>query len=209
MASSKMSMKLLVDTKANKVLFAEAGKEFVDFLFTLLSLPVATIIRLLNKNSMVGSLGSLYDSLESLSEAYMQPNKSKDPLLKPILQVSAADFPLLLTENLSMAKKVYMCGSYHRFIADDPRAICPQCKYTLSTEVPYVGPPPARSKLYQRDGGYVKGIVTYMVNDDLAVKPMSTISGIALLRNYNVKEVGVLEEKVVEVTLSEVFTCSI
>ena len=29
----------LIDTKGNKVLFAEAGMDFVDFLFNLLSLP--------------------------------------------------------------------------------------------------------------------------------------------------------------------------
>ncbi|THG00362.1 hypothetical protein TEA_000552 [Camellia sinensis var. sinensis] len=42
MSSSKVSLKLLIDTKAHKVLFAEAGKDFVDFLFNILSLPVGT-----------------------------------------------------------------------------------------------------------------------------------------------------------------------
>ncbi|PQQ12121.1 60S ribosomal protein L23a [Prunus yedoensis var. nudiflora] len=41
----------------------------------------------------------------------------------------------LLNNDESLAKKVYMCRSYHR---DNPRAVCPKCNYTLSTEVPYV-----------------------------------------------------------------------
>ncbi|CAL8126399.1 unnamed protein product [Prunus armeniaca] len=48
--SATVSLKLLIDTKSNKVLFAEASKEVVDFLFTLLSLHVATVTRLLLSN---------------------------------------------------------------------------------------------------------------------------------------------------------------
>ncbi|KAK8510273.1 hypothetical protein V6N13_103865 [Hibiscus sabdariffa] len=56
---SKVSLKLLVDTKRNKVLLAEAGKDFVDFLFNLLSSPPGIAISLLNTNSTAGSLGNL------------------------------------------------------------------------------------------------------------------------------------------------------
>ncbi|KAI6669929.1 hypothetical protein NL676_004814 [Syzygium grande] len=48
-----------------------------------------------------------------------------------------------------------------------------------------------------RSGGFVKVVVTYMVMIDLAVKPMSTISSITLINKLNVKEIGVLEEKLV------------
>ncbi|CAL8126793.1 unnamed protein product [Prunus armeniaca] len=51
--SATVSLKLLIDTKSNKVLFAEASKEVVDFLFTLLSLHVATVTRLLLSNGVV------------------------------------------------------------------------------------------------------------------------------------------------------------
>jgi hypothetical protein len=36
------------------------------------------------------------------------------------------------------------------------------------------------------EGGYVKGLITYMVMDYLEVKPMSTISSITLLTKFNV-----------------------
>lgn len=65
MATNTVSLKLLIDTKGHKVLFAEAGKDFVDFIFTLLALPVGTVIRLLSKDNMVSSLGKLYDSLDT------------------------------------------------------------------------------------------------------------------------------------------------
>ena len=53
------------------------------------------------------------------------------------------------------------------------------------------------------EGGYVSG-VTFMVMDDLVVKPMSPISGITLLKRFNVHEIEDLEEKVVDFGLDEV-----
>ncbi|KAL5786629.1 hypothetical protein ACOSQ2_009021 [Xanthoceras sorbifolium] len=48
-ASSQVKLKLLIDSSNQKVLFAEAGKNFVDSLFNLLSLPVATVVSILKK----------------------------------------------------------------------------------------------------------------------------------------------------------------
>ncbi|CAL2249982.1 unnamed protein product [Prunus armeniaca] len=172
MATNTVSLKLLIDTKGHKVLFAEAGKDFVDFVFTLLALPVGTVIRLLSKDNMA--------------------------------PIGGANVPHLLTNDESLAKKVYMCGSYHRFIADDPRAICPQCKYTLSTEVPYVAAQAITEGSSGGGGGYVKDVVTYMIMDNLEVKPMSTILCIAMLNRFNVKEVGTLQERMVLLGMDDV-----
>ncbi|KAL0003022.1 hypothetical protein SO802_016803 [Lithocarpus litseifolius] len=202
MASSKVSLKLLIDTKRNKVLFAEAGKDFVDFLFNLLSLPVGTVIRLLTKNSMVGSLGNLYGSVETLSETYLQPNQSKDAILKPKTPISGSDLRLLLSADETMIRKMfYMCPSFHRNVTDDPRAACPNCGCYMNTKIPYIAL--AKEASSDDEGGYVKGVVTYMVMDDLVVKPMSTISSIALLQKFSVKEVGALEERVVDLGMDE------
>jgi hypothetical protein len=44
-------LKILVDKQRNKVVFVEATKEFIDTLFSFLSLPLGTIIRLLATNN--------------------------------------------------------------------------------------------------------------------------------------------------------------
>ncbi|CAL2241310.1 unnamed protein product [Prunus armeniaca] len=134
----------------------------------------------------------------------MLPNLNRDTLLKPEAPIGGANVPHLLTNDESLAKMVYMCGSYHRFIADDPRAICPQCKYTLSTEVPYVAAQAITEGSSGGGGGYVKDVVTYMIMDNLEVKPMSTISCIAMLNRFNVKEVGTLEERMVLLGMDDV-----
>ncbi|PQQ12122.1 uncharacterized protein Pyn_27721 [Prunus yedoensis var. nudiflora] len=201
--TTSVSMKLLVDSTRGKVLFAEASKDVVDFLFTLLSLPVGAVIKLLSKDGMVGSLGKLYESVENLDDTYLQPNLNKDMLLEPKATVAGANILPLLTNNVdSNAKKFYTCSYCNsRRISDVHGTPCPNCSRGMSSEMTYVSPAPTVAT--PSEGGYVKGVVTYMVMDDLEVKPMSTISSIAMLNKFNVKEVGALEEKVVNLGMEE------
>ncbi|XVE99476.1 hypothetical protein REPUB_Repub03eG0201300 [Reevesia pubescens] len=207
MASTTVSLKLLVDSTSQQVLFAEAGKDFVDFLFNILSLPVGTLIGLLTKQDMAGSLGNLYDSVENLSETYMQPSAKKDTLLKPIVSNYAANVPLLLPNiQSSTSNSFYSCSygynsSCRMYVTNDPKSICPACSRVMNLNSTYVNPTNKASS--SEEGGYVKGVITYMIMDDLVVRPMSTISCITLINRFNIKDVGVLEEKVVDLGMDE------
>ncbi|KAK8510271.1 hypothetical protein V6N11_000561 [Hibiscus sabdariffa] len=213
--ATTVSLKLLVDTKGQRVLYAEAGKDFVDFLFNILLLPVATVIRLLTKEAMVGSLGNLYRSVENLDDAYVVSKTNKDTLLKPKYSpTSATNVPLLLPNIQSSAKQgFYRCsgvGYYSTrclsFYADDPTATCPSCSRVMNFPATLVKPPnksSTSSSSANDEGGYVKGVVTYTIMDDLTVTQMSTISSIAMLSKFNVKQVDALQEKVVAVGMKE------
>ncbi|KAK8514874.1 hypothetical protein V6N12_001041 [Hibiscus sabdariffa] len=213
--ATTVSLKLLVDTKGQRVLYAEAGKDFVDFLFNILLLPVATVIRLLTREAMVGSLGNLYRSVENLGDAYILPKTNKDTLLKPKYSPSSAtNVPLLLPNIQSSAKqRLYRCsggGGYYStncrlYYANDPTATCPSCSGVMNSPATLVNPPnmASTSSSSANEGGYVKGVVTYTIMDDLTVTPMSTISSIAMLSKFNVKQVDALEEKVVNVGMKE------
>ncbi|MQM21023.1 hypothetical protein Taro_054055, partial [Colocasia esculenta] len=146
--NGELKLKLLVHRGKRKVLFAEADKDVVDFLFSILTLPVGDVVRLLTKRSMVGCLGKLYGSVESLDDAYIEANQSKSQLLNPSVASPAA-----------FSEKAASSGG-----AGGER-------------------------------GFVKGVVTYMVMDDLAVAPMSTVSSITLLNKRGVKDLGSLEER--------------
>ncbi|KAL1544107.1 hypothetical protein AAHA92_21002 [Salvia divinorum] len=210
MANSKVSMKLLIDnSKVRRVLFAEASKDCVDFLFNILSLPVATIIRLLREEGMEGSLPNLYKSLEDLNDTYLLPNQNKDAFLKPVAPVSSSSVPLLALPAAQIQKKFYRCNTCtnngfcnsYNYVSEDPRATCPSCSKVMNLRLSYVDPPAMEAA--SKEGGLVKGVVTYMVMDDLVIKPMSTISSITMLNKFNVKEVGSLEEKVVDLGMNE------
>ncbi|KAK7821157.1 hypothetical protein CFP56_037936 [Quercus suber] len=74
----------------------------------------------------------------------------------------------------------------------------------MSRELRFVDQPSATNRESSSEGGYVKGLVSYMVMDDLEIKPMSIISStITLLNTFNVKEIGALEEKVVNLGMDE------
>jgi hypothetical protein len=209
MASTKVTLKLLVDKKGHRVLFAEADKKFVDFLFSIFTLPVGTVTRLLQKKNMAGCLRSLYESIEDLSDIYIQPDQDKDFLLKPKVAInSGAEVPLLLpsVEQSNTSRKFYRCRNNHYgYVSHDQRAICPACNSAMTSELKYVEYPQSGIKASSSsEGGYVKGVITYMVMDDLDVKPMSTISSITLLTKFNVRDLGAIEEKVVDLGFDEV-----
>ncbi|KAG4181203.1 hypothetical protein ERO13_A10G212266v2 [Gossypium hirsutum] len=172
-ATTTVRLKLLIDSKSKRVLFAEAGKDFVDFLFSILSMPVGAVIRLLTKQGMVRCLGNLYGSIENLGDTYMQSLANKDTLLKPLVSNYTANNVPLLFQNMKSSTtmtKLYGCSDY----------CC--CTIALANQ---------RSKgSTSTEGGYVKGVVTYMVMDDLVVSPISKISSITLLNKFKFQDVG-------------------
>jgi len=83
-----VTLKLLVNKDTNKVLFAEAEKDFADVLFSFLTLPLGTIARLVEKESRIGSvtlgsLNSLYHCVEDLDEGCLGTSIRKEMLLQP------------------------------------------------------------------------------------------------------------------------------
>lgn len=77
-SSTKMTLKLLVDTKQNKVLFAEASKAAVDSLLNMFHLSFGTVLRLISSNNvnmhLAGSLGNLHhtsSTLQNLNQNYV------------------------------------------------------------------------------------------------------------------------------------------
>ncbi|KAJ6892265.1 hypothetical protein NC651_025462 [Populus alba x Populus x berolinensis] len=213
MSSSKISLKLLIDSKHNKVVFAEAGKDFVDFLLSLLALPVGTVIRLLTKSTMIGCIANLYGSLEKLDESYMQPNQNKDSILKPTITTQVTNPSFLLPDTKEPEnRKLYYCSSHPGYVSDIHNSVCSHCRSQsygntryMSQEVKFADMNDSTSTdtPTSEQGGYVKGLVTYMVTGDLSVSPMSMVSGVGLLNKFDIKDFGVLEEKVVELGINE------
>ncbi|XP_031372547.1 uncharacterized protein LOC116187759 [Punica granatum] len=204
-----VKLKLLIDRENNRLLFAEAGKEFVDFMFYILALPVGTITQLINGKDMVGSIGNLYSSIENLNDTYMKSGL-KGKLLEPKApgygSQNLLSLPPVTASTSTTTEKFYRCsytccGSRYDYVAEIPGTSCPQCRNSMIIAVRIVQAqttPPV-----EEGSGYVKDVVTYMVLDDLTVKPMSPISCITLLTEFNIKDLGVLEEREINVSVAE------
>ncbi|KAG2586934.1 uncharacterized protein LOC120674489 [Panicum virgatum] len=175
-AAAALSMKLLIDRKAQRVLFAEASKEVVDFLFSLLALPVATAVKLVGKDAMVGCVGNLYASVEKLDGTYVQAGAAKDALLSPTVvspAASANSSLLRLPEPSSVKPKTfYRCistsyGNCRAYITDDCGKSCPTCRCSMTTAAQYLPSAGADGsgggQVVPKGGeGFVQGIVTYI-----------------------------------------------
>ncbi|CAL4977911.1 unnamed protein product [Urochloa decumbens] len=254
-AAAALSMKLLIDRKAQRVLFAEAvrdrrrdvdshnagellqhthknshenwkhrdeaSKEVVDFLFSLLALPVATAVKLVGTDAMVGCVGNLYASVDKLDATYVQAGAAKDALLSPTVvspAASSANSSLLRLPEPSTVKPkttFYRCtntsyGNCRSYITDAHGRSCPTCHCSMTTAAQYLpsavsdgsGQTVAVAKAGEAKG-FVQGIVTYTVLDDLTVAPMSAISSITLLNTFAVRDLADLQEKTVQLGYNE------
>ena len=128
MATNELSLKLLIDIRAQKVCFAEAGNDVVEFLSILLCLPVSTITSLLTKERMVGSIGNVLDSLQELDTKYViSSTRSKKLYVSPAVAPSVLhplqpllDVPLNVSDTVVVGGKnnhiliihVYRCQTF-------------------------------------------------------------------------------------------------
>ncbi|XVF05518.1 hypothetical protein REPUB_Repub05bG0179000 [Reevesia pubescens] len=208
MATTKrdITLKLLIDKTSRKVMYAEAGKDFVDFLFGLLQIPLGSIMGLLQENGMSGSgsFGSVYESLINLDPNYLQPNLDKDSLLRPkIFSSSNFEMPPLLHNFAST--KTELQNEYTRadhFCFGSANAQESPFGFSGSSSDIFASPSmftPTPSKQV----GYVKATQAYMVMDNLMVKPISTISSLTILKTFNIKDFDSLEEKTVRINLKK------
>ncbi|CAN6381701.1 unnamed protein product [Urochloa humidicola] len=212
-ASTVLTMKLLVVSSPlrRRVVFAEAGKDTVDFLFSLLATPAGTAVKLLGKESIVGCTGNLYGSAEKLD---VHPNTAnKDAILRAttVPYSPAATAPNRLVEppaspldpilkRLFNWGRSYWYSSFGRHVTEVSGTRYPSCGTSMISDTDNVGPPaPVPPKK-----GFVQGrTVTYTVTDDLVITPMSSLSSIALLNACAVRDLGSLQERTVQIGYKE------
>lgn len=234
--TTSLTMKLLVDTKSQRVLFAEAGKDVVDLLLSILAMPVATAVKLLGEDAMVGCVGTLYASVDKLDDNCLLPGVSKGALLRPTVTSPAvaaggggAGASLLLSalepapeqQHKSFFKCGYQLDRCDDYVTDVRGARCPACRHPMTHELRYVEPVTELEldkKAEVEDEttaaaaaakGFVQGqgLVMYTVMDDLAVSPMSAI---ATLRTFALTtDLAALQEMTVQLGYAEVTLLSL
>ncbi|CAO2201205.1 unnamed protein product [Urochloa humidicola] len=104
-----IEVKLSVDKAKKKVLFAESDKDFVDVLFSFLTMPLGTIVRLLGKQSQMGCLDEVYKSVEDLSTDFFQTKACKGMLLVPLNAASSYCSRLKINIDDTKVRAVYVC----------------------------------------------------------------------------------------------------
>ncbi|XP_058739946.1 uncharacterized protein LOC131612151 isoform X2 [Vicia villosa] len=184
-----VSLKLVVNKETDKVLFAEAGKDFVDILCSFLTIPLGTIARIIQNHTTMepltlGSLNSLYKSVENLDLSYLTTNTCKEMLLHP--RNSSEDYCDTLKFNIDDA----VDPTRPFFVCSDSAS----CKFKLlssfSNQRCECGSPLDHQILMEKEkvcNGFVKDCPTFLVTDDLRVLPNSMDTSFDLLKNFGIK----------------------
>ncbi|PWA61171.1 hypothetical protein CTI12_AA374670 [Artemisia annua] len=207
----KISLKLMVNTEENRVIFAEADSTLVDTLFSFMTLPLGTIVRLLEKVSdekvkTLGSLNNLYHSLVDFPDKYMSSEESKFLMLNP--RSSSYDYCQKLKLNIDDTEpgKYFVCensdcyrrsGALYSFCCS---AKCRYCGKLMNQQIKFMG------STIRKGSGFVSDEMTFVVTDDLNVFPNTLGLSIRKRCDFGTTDLSKLEQRSFDIGLEQMLT---
>jgi hypothetical protein len=173
-----------------KIIIAEANGDFVDFIFSFLTMPLGSAVKLLGSNSFAGCVGNLYKSVENLDPTSVLLNPGIAP------QFGCPNQPLNIP-HLQPPCTTYYYSPY-----------CSNPRFTgggISKSPISSTTQKAVNALDPREGavGFMKRGILYGVGDDLKVKPLSGNSLLSYLKELCLP-LHDLEVKVISIGEAEV-----
>ncbi|CAL9228826.1 unnamed protein product [Arabidopsis halleri] len=216
--NSVINLKLLIDEEKNKVVFAEAGQDFVDILFSFSTLPMGTIVRLLemhqkSKAIAVGCFNNIYGSVVSMGMKHFSTEACKQMLLYPgsLNQEKCQKTKLKIDD--SEATKCFMCpmfvrsGQCSKGYSNFNTSRC-SCGNLMDAVIQFQGEGGRGSVGKGAEGGvFVRnGHTSFIITDDLKVQVNSVGSTLNVLKDLGYADCDKLVEMILEVNLQEVAT---
>lgn len=175
-----ISVSVLTRKLDGNVLYVESGKDFVDFLFTLLVLPLHSAWELPGSDIVLGCIGNLCESFKSLSSSNSLAGKCVLPWYyscqQPLLDVCYASY--------DGGRQAVINNNYHTLNPMDPRG----------DKIP---------DYHNVFRGFVKGGITFTISDDLIISPMNLSSTIGFLKKWNL-DLDDIDEQVINISKTEV-----
>ncbi|CAH9147786.1 unnamed protein product [Cuscuta epithymum] len=208
-----VSLKLLVDDKIKRVVAAEANKDFVDILFSFLTLPMGTIIRLTSSSTQlaetpvsIGCMNKIYQGVENLDREYWQTEHCKTMLLNP--RNSLVEYCKKLNINIddSGSEFKYGCPRESCLYYSMYRNVSCGCGSGKTTEErkPVEKRKRIEENVSSREGAFLKGGIVFIISDDLQVRPASPAVLAQLIPDIGSREGSNIREMRVEVSRDEV-----
>ncbi|KAK8916671.1 hypothetical protein KSP39_PZI022638 [Platanthera zijinensis] len=203
--SNTIRVRFLIDREQRRVVFAEAGSDFVDVLFSFLTLPLGRIVRLLKKQSCLGSLDSLYDSVEKFYGEHLQTEACREMLLNP-RSAAAIQCEFLKIKGLHEPKprSFYTCSREGCLVQStcyytySLKCLCHLCNKLMVEASEW------SAKTSEEGGTFVDDKGNFMITDDLRVIPTSLMNGLSHFKEMQIKEGSMLEERVIDFGTQEV-----
>nr|XP_011460898.1 PREDICTED: uncharacterized protein LOC105349255 [Fragaria vesca subsp. vesca]XP_011460899.1 PREDICTED: uncharacterized protein LOC105349255 [Fragaria vesca subsp. vesca] len=197
--SNSISLKAMVDKASNQIIFVESDSDFIDVIFSFLTIPMGNLIRLAPNQSIlgIGCMNKLYSSVKNMDVKHLQTEACKDMLLSPRSVAESQCKNLKVKIDKDEATQFFMCShnrvdcklSYCKFDS------CASCGGSINKE----------KNLLVTDGGvFVKGLSRLIISDDLKVIPPLTAAGLPLCAKFGVMDGNATEEVTINVGVDEV-----
>uniref|UniRef100_A0A1J3J3R9 DUF674 family protein n=1 Tax=Noccaea caerulescens TaxID=107243 RepID=A0A1J3J3R9_NOCCA len=218
-AKPKFSLRLLIDEEKNRVVLAEAGKDFVDVLCSLLTLPMGTIVRLLEKHqtplssSVVGCFHNLYKSVSEMNVDNFETQACKELLLHPrSVKESQCRKLKLNVDDTAETTKFFICPNFRssepccKLYSNNRTARC-CCGNTMNYEIQVQeGEQADGSSGNKVDGVFLSCRTSFIITDDLKVALNSIGLVLNVLNDLGYAGFDKLQEMVIDVGFEEVLT---
>ncbi|KAJ4882246.1 hypothetical protein Rs2_32339 [Raphanus sativus] len=202
----KFTLRLIIDEEKKKIVLAEACRDFVDVLFSLMTLPMGTIVGLLKKHqkSEIGCFGNLYKSVADMSTDSFMTGACKQMLLNPrsVKEAECKRLKLNLNPTTDHHLKYFKCSYFSscNMCSDFSGSDC-ACGRLMNHEIELS----EEEDQIQNDavGVFVSGRSSHH-HDDLKVSLDSTGLVLNTLNSLGCSDVSKLGEQLLDIGLSEI-----
>lgn len=212
-----LSIKLIVSKSKKMVCYAEVGEDFVNLLFSFLTIPLGFVVKQMRDCALKGCINQLFKSVQDLDDCYLKSDYHKEMLLSPKLVPGFCyENHLLGTEE---ATYYYALG----MLSTDKTLIASRISAAKKTRRSYYGEESAQTSIKSvtvmdpkshnnQDksaegqgflGGQAMFTVMFTVTDNLIIRPISLMFGLSLLNELKVPLTDI-EVKIVHVRREEV-----
>ncbi|XP_024009346.1 uncharacterized protein LOC18013928 [Eutrema salsugineum] len=213
----KFTLRLLIDEEKNRVVLAEAGKDFVDVLCSLLTLPMGTIVRLLEKHqapqsSVVGCFHNLYKSVSDMNVDNFENQARKNLLLYPRSIKESYCRKLKLNIDDTKATKFFVCPYFASYescskVYSNTSSSQSRCGHSMTYEIQVQ----EREQGDGSSGNKVDGVfpscrTSFIITDDLKVALTSMGLVLNVLNDLGYAGFDNLQEMLIDVGFEEVLT---
>ncbi|KAH7542328.1 hypothetical protein FEM48_Zijuj02G0061900 [Ziziphus jujuba var. spinosa] len=181
----KVTIKPMVSKSKKKVCYAEAKKDFMNLLFSCLTIPLGHFVKQKCSSSLNGCIDHLYKSVQDLDEQCLKTNYHKELLVSPKL-ASGIGYQNDLLGIEEAHPPNYYGGDIGIFayITSD-KSLIPSYESKMITELKVVDP-----KSHYKDGengeGFITGQAIFTATDGLIIRPISPILGLSILNELKV-----------------------
>ncbi|KAJ0083291.1 hypothetical protein Patl1_31181 [Pistacia atlantica] len=211
-----ISLKALVDKENNTVIFAESDEDFTDVLFSFLTMPMGTIIRLISNHNQrptveIGCMNNLYESIKNLDMQYFRSEACKTMLLCPRNGAAAQNKRLKLQIDDSELLRYFFCYMdctiyKHKLLSLYPNAVC-ECGRLMDRTMELSEKTGQKLVFDAPDRGvFVKGLTQFIISDELQVKPSSREASLSIMSKLGFMDCSAIEEYNIDIGVDEVLT---